>query len=460
MTGRDDQPPVLERGESGAAGWLAQATRLVLGIRSLVLLLTLAYASSLDRPVVLALAVLIAAVSSLVPLRMWDRVGPKLVRHPLWLAGEVVLATLILVITGVESPFYSYTLGTAVLAGLLYGFPGAAVFGPLLAGVYLWVADIRSDVSPLPDSFQLEVGLPALYVITALAGAAARQLLDRVATAERELAEQESTAAAERERGRLARDMHDSLAKTVHGIGFSALALSRRIEKDPAAAAADARQLAQDAKVAAQEARDLIAGLRERQEESTLAPGPALRAEAAEWSATTQIPMKLRIEDVSDLPPVAARELRWILKEALRNVSRHGKGTQRVSVSVRRLGGRVVLSVIDDGPGFEVPDDLATLSANRHYGVVGMRERAQVAGGDLDIESAPGEGCTISVWVPAAAPETPQRAEPVPVAEPPAPAPDPEPAAERRPRRARPEAEPEPEPSAAPARTVSGYQWQ
>jgi signal transduction histidine kinase len=60
-----------------------------------------------------------------------------------------------------------------------------------------------------------------------------------------------------------------------------------------------------------------------------------------------------------------------------------------------------VLTLSDDGAGFEVPDDLDELRQGRHFGVTGMRERAQLAGGDLMVESAPGEGCVLSVWVPA-----------------------------------------------------------
>jgi signal transduction histidine kinase len=431
---------IRERGDEGAAGWLEQAVKLVIALRAAALLLTVLYRPNIDHPELLVAAVLLAALASFVPLKFWDRVGPRLVRHPGYLAAEIVLATLILVLTGVESPFYSYTLGTALLGGLLYGWPGAALFAPMHVGVYFWVVDVRKDVETLPHSFQLQIGLPALYLIAGAAGAVARGLLDRIATAEAELADHESAAAAERERGRLARDMHDSLAKTVHGIGFAALALSRRIERNPEAAVLDARQLAEDANKAAQEARDLIAGLRERQE-SDRSPGAALRVEAQTWSSASGVPVKLRAEEIDDLPPVAARELRWILKEALRNVTRHAPGTQRVVVTVRRLGGRVVLAVRDDGPGFEVPEDLATLSADRHYGLVGMRERAQVAGGDLMVESAPGEGCTISAWVPAAAPETPR-----------SPAADPPPAAAPAPA--------QPAASAEPSRTVSGFQWQ
>ena len=149
------------------------------------------------------------------------------------------------------------------------------------------------------------------------------------------------------------------------------------------------------------EARDLITGL--RGEEGGAMPLPvALRLEAERWSAACGVPVRLAIEDVGELDAVAARELEWILREALRNIERHAHAN-RVDVRLRTLGGRAVLTVSDDGDGFDVPDDLAALASGRHFGVTGMRERAQLAGGDLSVESGPGEGCVLSVWVPAPA---------------------------------------------------------
>ena len=83
-----------------------------------------------------------------------------LVRHPGYLAAELVLATVILLLTGVESPFFYYTLGTALLGGLLYGWPGAVLFSPLLIGVYYWVISVRAGVDPVPSNFQTDVGQP------------------------------------------------------------------------------------------------------------------------------------------------------------------------------------------------------------------------------------------------------------------------------------------------------------
>ena len=196
-------------------------------------------------------------------------------------------------------------------------------------------------------------------MIVAAAGAGARRLLDRQAEAEARISAQERHMAAEAERARLARDMHDSLAKTVSGIGFAALALSRQIERDPEGAAAEARRLADDARQATREAREIIAGLRTEGDEGGALPLPvALRAEAERWAAAQHVRLDLAIEDVGELDAVAARELEWILREALRNAERHARASS-IAVRLRMLGGRAVLTIADDGDGFEVPDDLA-----------------------------------------------------------------------------------------------------
>jgi signal transduction histidine kinase len=389
---------IRSRGPGGAGGWLESACKLILAARAGVLLLTLiSLTGEGERDLVAALLV-VAAAASFIPLRWWDRVGPALVRHPAYLAAELMLAALILLLTPVQSPFFYFTLGTALLGGLLYGYPGAAVFSLLLVAVYLWSLDVRAAVDEIPDTFQTYVGLPALYPLVAAAGAAARRLLDRQAEAESELADEQGRAAAEAERARLARDMHDSLAKTVSGMGFAALALSRRIERDPEGAADEARRLAEDARHATRQAREIIVGLRAESGES-LPLTSALAMHAQRWAKESGVELRLAIEEVGELHPQTARELEWILGEALANCKRHARAA-RVGVRLRRLGARAVLTVVDDGVGFDVPDDLEELAGGRHFGVGGMRERALLAGGDLSVESSPGEGCVLSVWVP------------------------------------------------------------
>ncbi len=446
---------ILARGEGGAGGWLESACKGILAFRAGILLMTVVALLAEDGDKALpSAAILVAAVTTAIPLRYWDRVGPTLVRHPGYLAGELVLATLILLMTGVNSPFFYYTLSTALLGGLVYGWPGAALFSVMLIGVYFWVVSVR-------DEEAATLVMPAFYPLIAAAGAALRGLLDRQAETESELASQS-------ERTRLARDMHDSLAKTVSGMGFAALGLARRIERDPEGAADEARRLAEDARQATREAREIIVGLRSDAGEQ-LPLDATLEAEARRWSAASGVGVVLMIEEVGELHPVAARELEWILREALGNVDRHARASS-VTVRLRRLGGRAVLTVADDGQGFDVPDELEELARGRHFGVTGMRERAQLAGGDLSVESAAGEGCVLSVWMPtdapvpapAPVPEPAAKPEPVrrrrrpsPAAAPPAPvAPAPAVAAPADPADA-----PAEQPDTLPPRSVPGYTW-
>src|SRR4051812_23649605 len=410
----------MERGIDGAGGWLASACRLILNVRAGILLVTLISLSQEEHRELMAAAIVVAAIASLVPVLKWDKVGPAIVRHPSYLAGELVLAALILILTGVDSPFYFFTLGTALLGGLVYGYPGAALFSTMLIVVYAYAIHVRAPFDDTVTDFRTVIVLPALYPLVGVAGAGARRLLDRQAAAESALADQERTLAAQAERERLARDMHDSLAKTVHGIGFAALALSRRIRIDPAGAEEDARRLADDARTAAQEARELLSGLRGRDDAELPLP-TAIRSEAARWGERTGVRVGGSLDDVGPLPSLALRELRWILKEALANVERYAHAT-RVNIHLRRLGDRVTLTIADDGDGFEAPEapeSLEALAGVGSFGLAGMRERARLVGGDLSVESEPGDGCVISVWVPAGAPARQREtAEPPPSAPP------------------------------------------
>ena len=431
-TSSADKPRLESRGADGAGGWLASACRLILNVRAGILLVTLISLGQEEHRALTVAVILVAAIASLIPILRWEQVGPAIVRHPSYLAGELVLAVLILILTGPDSPFYFFTLGTALLGGLVYGYPGAGLFSVMLIIGYAYAIHIRSEFDSTLVDFRTVVVLPALYPLVAVAGAGARRLLDRQAEAEDALAAQERTLAAQAERERLARDMHDSLAKTVHGIGFAALALSRRIEVDPPGAVEDARKLAEDARTAAQEARELLSGLRGRDDAELPLP-TAIRSEASRWAERTGTRIGGALDDVGPLPSLVLRELRWILKEALTNVERYAHAS-RVDVHLRRLGDRVVLTVADDGDGFEAPDDLDALAGVGSFGLAGMRERARLAGGDLSVESEPGDGTVISVWVPAGAP--PRQRE-----------------------------TPEPPPSAAPSDTVrdspvEGFTWQ
>jgi signal transduction histidine kinase len=99
------------------------------------------------------------------------------------------------------------------------------------------------------------------------------------------------------------------------------------------------------------------------------------------------------------LSPEAELLLFRIVQEALRNVGKHAHAT--IAQVTIEFGERDVnLTITDNGSGFPIPDNLGNLTYGGKLGLVGMRERAQLLGGTLKIDSAPGRGTTITVNAP------------------------------------------------------------
>jgi len=142
-----------------------------------------------------------------------------------------------------------------------------------------------------------------------------------------------------------------------------------------------------------------------------LGVGPALEALAERWSTLTGIDTNLDVDlrfetgdEPTRLTPLIETTIYRVVQEALTNVAKHA-GAQRVSVTVVERDGAVEIAVTDDGSGFsgEGPTD--------GLGLIGLRERARLAGGRHDIESRPGEGTTVHAWIPAS------RLDPAPAAQ-------------------------------------------
>ena len=345
----------------------------------------------------------VTAFASFLPLRYWDEWGPVISRRPAFLAADVLLNLTIYAYLGPASPFFLYTLGTPVLAGVLFRRTGAALLGSaMLVGYYVLVVLSGNGLQELhaheARDIQALVVLPALYPLAAAGGAAVRELLDRQAATQAALASAERRAAAGAERARVAREMHDSLGKTLYGIALAARGLAHRVGDEAPGAAAAARQLSDAAQMAAQEARGLISDLRSDTLDRPLRD--ALDTYVRDWSQRTGIAADLRCNGV-DLPHPGTRyELFCIVREALENVERHAHASQ-VEVRLRDLWPDVVLSVADDGVGLDGRGNARDFQVNGHYGLVGMAERGERIGATVEIAGQRGAGTTVTVRLPA-----------------------------------------------------------
>jgi signal transduction histidine kinase len=129
----------------------------------------------------------------------------------------------------------------------------------------------------------------------------------------------------------------------------------------------------------------------------------ALEHYAAECAQSHAIAVDVQAKGLESgrLPAPVETALYRIVQEALTNAAKHAKA-QTVSVVVQRHGPRVQAIVTDDGWGFDVEAALRAPSTWAHLGLHGMRERAALLNGSVTIESTPGEGTTVYVWVPLA----------------------------------------------------------
>lgn len=215
---------------------------------------------------------------------------------------------------------------------------------------------------------------------------------------------QTSLASAERrtgmleERQRLAREIHDTLAQDFASIivHLERTEQLNHLEHSPAKGHLDlARSVAREG---LEESRRMMAALRPEILEQRGLP-EALGRVCEEWSRRTGTESKLSITGASAPmhPEIELTILRGV-QEALTNIRRHS-GARTAAVTLSYMEDVLVLDVQDDGKGF-VPGSVTGAG----YGLTGMRERTENLGGTFSIESALGEGTTISISLPALRP--------------------------------------------------------
>lgn len=213
----------------------------------------------------------------------------------------------------------------------------------------------------------------------------------------RGLLQQTHEAAAQAERNRLARELHDSIKQQIFSIHMSAAAAQARAETDPdgaKAALADVRRSAQEAMV------EMNALLQQ------LAPAPlekvglvqALRDQCEALGYRTGATVKVEIGTLPGddrLPPGTQESLFRIAQEALSNIARHARAEQ-VGLSLGQDGedAPLALRIQDNGQGFE------SEAADGGMGLTNIRQRVTALNGQFSVESRPGAGTTLQIRIP------------------------------------------------------------
>jgi len=201
-----------------------------------------------------------------------------------------------------------------------------------------------------------------------------------------------SIAAAEGERRRWARDLHD---ETLQGLGATKLALSAALRGDPDRARRQIEMAVEQLGREIAALRGIIADLRPPALDE-LGLEPALRTLAMRVGAAHDLRLELDLQMGerrvdAEIETIAYR----VAQEALTNVVKHAAAT-RVRLTLRAPSSALELIVRDDGRGFEQP----AAERSGGYGITGMRERAQIGGGRLRIERHDGGGTTVVLTLP------------------------------------------------------------
>jgi two-component system sensor histidine kinase UhpB len=205
--------------------------------------------------------------------------------------------------------------------------------------------------------------------------------------------------AQEEERRRLARDLHDEVNQALTAI---LLRLEALAQDSPGVNMAEVTELKRLVNQAMEELLNLARQLRPTAlDDHGLMP--AIETQLKRFSARTGVEVNLAVDGDPDaaLPEDVQTAVYRILQEALANVGRHAAATA-VAVEIETGGERLELHVRDDGAGFD-PSALARRSNSdgpgAGLGLSGMAERARLAGGELDVRSAPGGGTTVTLRI-------------------------------------------------------------
>jgi signal transduction histidine kinase len=214
---------------------------------------------------------------------------------------------------------------------------------------------------------------------------------------------QQALRAGEKERKRLARELHDQIIQALVGFNFQLSELRRPLNPDLQTCFDQSqteirtiigrlRQICADLRPPAMDSLGLVAVVRSQVRTMN---------ETAPFRTTLEVEGDEKIE----LPEEVIMCVYRVLQEGLLNASKHSDARQ-VQVKLGISHNQVSLVVNDNGKGFVVPERLGQFTVDDHFGLLGMYERVELVNGKMDIQSCPGQGCQMIVEIPLSNKET------------------------------------------------------
>jgi signal transduction histidine kinase len=220
------------------------------------------------------------------------------------------------------------------------------------------------------------------------------------------------------ERRKIAQEIHDGIAQELTGVVLTLEACQRALDRDPAALSTSLAKASREARATLAEVRQYMSALRAKEGGDINLPSSIARLVD---DVRRQTGLRVEMEEHGterELEPPLERAVMRIVGESLRNVAQH---SQARAAKLRITFGEREIDIVveDDGVGFDPDPTMATATESGHFGLAGMRERAESIGGTLTVMSQPGRGSVISATLPYFVAEDPMRQinEPTPVVE-------------------------------------------
>ena len=216
---------------------------------------------------------------------------------------------------------------------------------------------------------------------------------------ERRQAVKRAISAQEDERKRIAEELHDDTAQSLAALIVGLDTAAAMLDHSPALARGQLAHLKRCAGAIAEEVDRAIAALRPALLDD-LGLVPALQAYTAERLDPLGVAWEFHLNgDECVPPPPADMVLFRVVQEAVGNIARHAHA-HRVSIIVLPEAGGITIEVSDDGIGFDVKEKSDPGRRQSRFGLLGMQERLEMVGGLLDVQSAPGQGTRLRIFVP------------------------------------------------------------
>lgn len=334
----------------------------------------------------------------------------RLPLHPRWIYPYFIFQALTVCVIGLVSAGHSVVLGLYLaLAGEAVGvMENLRKSAPLVVAILATAAvnyGLALGWTNLPGWLALILPMAVFVMVYVImfgrqmrGRQEAQRLLHELEIAHRQLGEYAARVeelALTAERQRMARELHDTLAQGLAGLILQLEAADSHLgHQETSKARAVIQQAMQRARTTLADARRAIGQLRAE----SVRPADleqAVRQEVERFKAATGIACEVRIDLPPAIPEAISENALRAVSEALTNTARHAQA-RHVWVDLAPDGEALAVTIQDDGVGFEP----AEAETHGHYGLLGLRERARLAGGSLEVTSAHGRGTTIQLRLP------------------------------------------------------------